>query len=528
MQELLGEEYELYIESLSKSVHSGLRVNTLKISVEEFTNLPMERAGAMREDAVATGFVLENASGECEDAIKARPVQTTQKLHWEAIPWIDTGFYVSEGMRPSKSAYYYAGLYYLQEPSAMTPAMISKVKKGDRVLDLCAAPGGKSTQLGCMLGGEGVLVSNDLSNSRAKALLKNLEMSGVGNVYITCEEPAKLATVYEEYFDTVLVDAPCSGEGMFRKDLAVFKAYLTRGSEYFVPIQKEILRHAAKMVKPNGYLVYSTCTYSVLEDEEVLMDFLKKHKDFEIDAIEEYKDFTDSKLLPGTKRLLPHKLQGEGHFISRLRKKGLCEADCDGDESVSHENVLQENTSQRNTAHEHVSQKDASQMRVSRKDASQKASGFRTSAKLPSCVNDFLGHLDIDFDSRRFYVNREYVYYLPEDNYVAGGLRYLRTGLLLGRVNKERFEPSQALAMFLKKEQWDCVLDLSINDIRVEKYLKGETLEILNEDEITVHFRKQNKDDGYRLVCVDSYPLGFAKQSGMRLKNKYYAGWRMN
>lgn len=447
MQALLGEEYPLYIQSLREMPYSGLRVNTLKLTPTKFCELPF---------------------GE-----------------FQKIPWIDTGFYIGEGVRMSKSPYYYAGLYYLQEPSAMTPALISKAKPGDRVLDLCAAPGGKSTQLAAMLQGKGVLVSNDLSNSRAKALLKNLEVSGVGNVMLTCEEPAKLANVYNEYFDKVLVDAPCSGEGMFRRDNAVFHAYLGRGSEYFVPIQKDILKSAAKMVKPGGYLVYSTCTYSVLEDEEVLIDFLLQHPDFELDAIEEYENFTDSKILPGTKRLLPHKLKGEGHFISRLKKKG-----------------------------------DA--------DSMPNPSSYRKVAKLPSCVTDFLKHLDLDLSEHRFFVNREYIYYLPEDNFVAEKLRYLRTGLLLGRINYTRFEPSQALAMFLKCEEWDKVLNLSIKDARVIKYLKGETLDLSSEEEIRIYFDRQKKDDGYRLVCVDSYPLGFAKQSGLRLKNKYYPGWRMN
>ncbi len=447
MQKLLGEEYPLYIRSLSEPAHSGLRVNTLKLRTEDFKHL------------------LE---GE-----------------FLPIPWIESGFYIGEGVRASKSPYYYAGLYYLQEPSAMTPAMISGTKPGDRVLDLCAAPGGKSTQLACMLEGSGVLVSNDLSNSRAKALLKNLEISGVGNVMLTCEEPAKLAGVYEKYFDKVLVDAPCSGEGMFRRDTAVFAAYLKRGSEYFVPIQKEILKHAARMVKPGGFLIYSTCTYSVAENEEVLQDFLAKHPDFELHPIEEYEGFTDSETLPGVKRLLPHKIKGEGHFISRLKKRGEA-------------------------------------------DVPEVSGHYRKPAKLPNCVTDFLRHLDMNWDAHRFFVNREYIYYLPEDNRVAEKLRYLRTGLLLGRIHHERFEPSQALAMFLTMDKWDKVLNLSPEDPRVIRYLKGETVDLSSEDEMAIHFDRQKKDDGYRLICVNSYPLGFAKQSGLRLKNKYYPGWRMN
>ena len=229
MRELLGDEFNEYLESLGKRHVSGLRVNNLKISNEKLLKL------------------LDK---------NLRP-----------IPWVRNGFYTNEDDRLSKNPLYHAGLYYLQEPSAMTTASLSCVKTGDKVLDLCAAPGGKSTQAASYLQGEGLLASNDFSASRVKALQKNIEVSGIDNVLITNEDPKNLSKVYIEYFDKIIVDAPCSGEGMFRRDSAVFRAYLGRGPEFFTGLQVSILNEAAKMLKPGGTLVYSTCTYSKEEDE---------------------------------------------------------------------------------------------------------------------------------------------------------------------------------------------------------------------------------------------------------------------
>lgn len=435
MKELLQDEYKDYIDSLSKPSISGMRVNTLKIKKEELLKL--------------------------------------LNLNLREVKWADTGFYLDEDLRLSKSPYYYAGLYYMQEPSAMSPASLCEAKRGDKILDLCAAPGGKSTQIACKLEGEGLILSNDLSNSRAKALLKNIELSGIRNTVITCEEPQKLASVYEEYFDKILVDAPCSGEGMFRRDIAVFNAYLKRGPENFAPIQASILDSAARMLKKGGYIIYSTCTYSKLEDEDTVLEFLKRHEDFEIGVLPMYEGFTPSKYVDGAVRLFPHKLEGEGHFVCKLVKKG---------ESTEDESEAK----------------------------------YFKAVKLPKSVLEFLKLTNISWDDKRFYMNNEYVYYLPEGLILDKKLRYLRTGLLIGRINNNRFEPSQAFAMSLKYEDWKNPVNLSIDDDRVIRYLKGETIDA------------DDKGSGYRLLCVEKYPLGFVKQDTTRLKNKYYKGWRMN
>ena len=232
MKAILGEEYDDFLAGFEKPRHYGLRVNTAKITVEEFKELV--------------------------------PFHLTQ------IPWVENGFYYEEEDAPTRHPYYYAGLYYLQEPSAMAPAALLPVDPGDRVLDLCAAPGGKSTELGARLKGQGLLVSNDISNSRAKALLKNLELAGVSNLCVTSETPEKLADVFGPFFDKILVDAPCSGEGMFRKDPDLIKSWQEHGPSYYAPIQRQILSQAVRMLKPGGYLLYSTCTFAACEDEDTV------------------------------------------------------------------------------------------------------------------------------------------------------------------------------------------------------------------------------------------------------------------
>ena len=437
MKELLGDEFNAYIESLGKKHVSGLRVNNLKISNEELLKL------------------LDK---------KLRPV-----------PWVTNGFYTNEDERLSKNPLYHAGLYYLQEPSAMTTASLSGVKPGDKVLDLCAAPGGKSTELAALLKGEGILYSNDVSSSRAKALLKNIELFGAGNAVISSEEAFKLETFYTDYFDKIIIDAPCSGEGMFRKDRAVLSAYEKRGSEYFAPIQKNILSRAANMLAVGGEIIYSTCTFSRVEDEDIIMDFLESNKDFELIDIPLKEGFTNSHILCGTVRLFPHKLEGEGHFIAKLKKTGV---------------------------------------RKEEEELKKRASSKQKN-KLPKEAGEFLKNINREFEPDRIMLNKEYIYYLPENVKLHDKIHYLRTGLLLGRINHSRFEPSQALAMNLKMEEWDNPLDLKLSDDRVLRYLKGESLE------------ESTSYKGYRLVCLEGYPLGFIKQDNFKCKNKYYLGWRI-
>ena len=229
MRQLLGEEeLQNYLDCFDAPRTYGLRVNTGKISVETF--------------------------------LKRTP------FHLTPVPWVENGFYYDPEEGVTKHPDYYAGLYYIQEPSAMVPASRLPIEEGDRVLDLCAAPGGKSTELAARLRGTGLLVSNDISRSRAQGLLKNLELFGAGNILVTSETPESLLGNFEGFFDKILVDAPCSGEGMFRKDKDMVKSWMEHGPEYYAPIQQEILRTAVKMLRPGGLLLYSTCTFSPLEN----------------------------------------------------------------------------------------------------------------------------------------------------------------------------------------------------------------------------------------------------------------------
>lgn len=453
MKALLGGEYELYMESLHQPSSRGLRVNTWKWT-------PGECASSMYRKGICDSLT--------------------------PVPWIPNGFFYEEESRLSKNPYYYGGLYYLQEPSAMTPASVLPVNPGDRVLDLCAAPGGKSTELGARLRGKGLLFANDISNSRAKALLKNLEMFGIPNICVTSESPERLASAYPEYFDRILVDAPCSGEGMFRKEPDMVKDWLRKGPKYYEPIQREILEQALVMLKPGGDLVYSTCTFSGLEDEGVILEVLKKHREMELVSIPKFEGACDGIGLPGCIRLFPHKIRGEGHFLAMLRKKadGKAGRRAEGRNSRLPEEEIGKMPRQLEKNREFLEFMD-------------KLSGFQ--------------------DPCRFFTLQDSVYYLPENFTPETGLRYLRTGLLVGSIKKERFEPSQALAMTLSQDTFPDSISFSWEDERVIRYLKGETIVLTDREEA----RK-----GWCLVCVDGFALGFAKGTGMTLKNKYYPGWR--
>lgn len=453
MREQLGEEYDDYVRCFEEHCLGGLRVNTLKLSAEEFR------------------------------AVSPYPL--------ERIPWIANGYFYPDEVSPAKHPFYFGGLYYLQEPSAMTPASLLPVVPGERVLDVCAAPGGKSTELAARLCGKGVLVANDISNSRAKALLKNIELFGVKNAVVVSETPGKLAERFGGYFDKILVDAPCSGEGMFRKSPAIMKNWEQYGTGYYNDLQKQILPEAIKMLRPGGYLLYSTCTFSAEEDEGTVQFVLDHFPEMElVPALPEQApdgvsyegiafgrpEWTEhgSEQLKYTLRLWPHRIKGEGHFIALFHKKETASA-----------------------------------------EATYTAERVRT-AKLSGEAEEFLKRIGFAIDASRIAERDGRLYLLPEGLPELNGLRILRSGLLLGEEKKGRFEPSQALAMALKREEYPNVYAMQPDDPDVIKYLKCETIE-----------PKEALKDGYVLVCAGDYPLGWAKCGKGSLKNKYLPGWRM-
>jgi NOL1/NOP2/sun family putative RNA methylase len=447
MREMLGPDYENYLASFGCDAYQGLRVNTAKISVEDF--------------------------------LKLSPYELRQ------VSWCPNGFYYDKAQKPAKHPFYFAGLYYIQEPSAMTTASLLPVEEGDVVLDLCAAPGGKSTELAAKLHGTGLLVTNDISNSRAKALLKNIEVFGVGNALVTSEPPNELAKRFPGFFDKILIDAPCSGEGMFRKQGNMTKAWEKNGVDLFVGLQQSILKEAVTMLKPGGTMIYSTCTFSKEENEQAMEYLLSLDDSLHLQELPLFDGFdkghpewgiTGNEELTKCRRLWPHRIEGEGHFVAMVRKD-------------------RDNTALPVT--EYIFSKE----RLSREAV------------------DFIESIQYPFDLSRMDVQKERVFYIPEKMPYVKGLRILRCGLYMGDMKKNRFEPSQSLAMFLKASQFPNSICLSVEDERVIKYLKGETIE-LEENEIKTY------KDGICLICVEQYPLGFGKLSKGTIKNKYLPGWR--
>lgn len=433
MKELLKDEFEAYIQSFEHERYYGLRVNTNKISIQDF--------------------------------LKISPFDLTP------IPWTDNGFYYEGDQKPAKHPYYYAGLYYLQEPSAMLPAQVLPIEENELVLDTCAAPGGKSTELAAKLHNTGLLLSNDISTSRCQGLIKNLELSGSYNAWVCSEDLIDLSNRFTQTFDKILVDAPCSGEGMFRKEPHLINSWIQRDDTYYPPIQKEILSSAIDMLRPGGMIAYSTCTFSVKENEEVIQDALDRHPDIHLVSIPKCPGFSSGINMEECVRLYPHKIHGEGHFVALLQKDG-----------------------------------DTPQKRYQ---------NIKTS--LPESFKEFLNLCTFDFSQGSFTIKNEKAIWsslqLPEQK----KWRLLRSGLICGELKKNHFEPSQALALALKKEQFKNTVDLSVEDTRVIKYLKGETIDIKDLD---------TKTKGWILICVNGYPLGFGKIDKGIIKNKYAKGWR--
>ncbi len=421
MKSLLKDEYDDYLACFDNPQIHSLRVNTSKISVDRFKEI--------------------------------------FPYNLEQVPWCKDGFYFDD-LSISKHPYYYAGLYYLQEASAMLPAEVLPIEEGDIVLDACAAPGGKSLKLLDKLNNTGLLVSNDISISRANALLRNIERAGFSNYYVIAKDIIELEEHFPKYFDKILLDAPCSGEGMFRKDKALIESWKERDSEYFSPIQKRLIQACINMLKDGGKLIYSTCTFDVREDEEIIQYALDNNSNIKLLPIEKYDGFKDANDGYGVK-LFPHRIKGEGHYVCLLQKDGN-----------SHK---------------------------------------RESRVMAKTDISFINELNKRFYDGIFEKINDYIYFLKPIN--TKGIRVLRSGLLLGKETKYGFEPSQQLAMNLKINEYNNVLNLKSSDNLVEKYLKGETIET------------NSNLNGMVLVCVDDCPLGFAKAKNGVLKNKIDKGW---
>ena len=475
MKEILGEDYEAFLTGFDGQRQYGLRVNTLKMNLEEFERIA--------------------------------------PFHLKKVPWISNGYFYEAEDVPAKHPFYSAGLYYLQEPSAMTPASRLKVQPGERVLDLCAAPGGKATELGAALQGEGLLVANDINTARAKALLRNLELFGISNSFVTNEPPHVLAERFPEFFHKIMVDAPCSGEGMFRKNPAVVDSWQEKGPEYFSKLQREIIVQAADMLLPGGMMFYSTCTFSPLENEKTITHLLKERQDMEVIPMEDYEGFAEGltsykdegfdESCKFCRRIWPHKMSGEGHFMALLHKKSGAEQEIKSDEKASKKSKKAKKKQQTETLSSVWWEKCKS-----------------LSKEQKAAAEDFFAHVNIAYDVGRIDVRGDNLYYLPEPEYDGRGLHFLRNGLFMGEFKKKRFEPSQPFALALRAQDFDQVLDFPADDERLQRYLRGETLDVSD----LINGEKKRK--GWQLVMAAGYPLGFGKLVNNNLKNKYPAGWR--
>ncbi|MFC5700398.1 RsmB/NOP family class I SAM-dependent RNA methyltransferase [Cohnella faecalis] len=552
MNRLLEEEADEFFATYNEPKHSGLRANGLKLTGE-----------ALRD--------LSPLVGPSE------------------IPWADGGYYTSEEIRPGKHLYYHLGLYYIQEPSAMLPAELLGVRPGDRVLDLCAAPGGKTTQLAAKLQGQGVLVTNDNAAERTKALAKNVELAGIRNAVVLNEEPGRIADAFGAWFDRVLVDAPCSGEGMFRKDEDMIGQWERHSVERCSRMQDAILLDAARLVAPGGRLVYSTCTFSPRENEGTIAKFLAARPDFFVVSTDlpasfgfapgrpdwlndEEKAGLDEPTiasLAGTVRVWPHRSRGEGHFAALLERRPgdqanqACSATLatDGASIASAAytaagtlppSVLNERdngTKDQKASNGFLNERDNGTDRRKRGAAPYQAArqkpapNHRKEAKHPVRVDeteDVLNkfeefvkvhlnegrQLPVFQQSGRLLVRGASIYLVPAEVPVLSGMNVVRPGWLLGSATKHRFEPSQAWAMGLTSRDAVRSLRLSSSHPDSLRYLKGETLQPAEADIVGPDGITPVGGKGWTLVCIDGFPAGWGRYDGTLLKNERLPGWR--
>lgn len=457
MQAMLMEEYPAFLQSFEEENCHALRVNTRKADIGTF----LEKSP----------FLLQK------------------------VPWADNGFYYGKEDQPGKHPYHEAGVYYIQEPSAMAPVPFLEVKPGERVLDLCAAPGGKTTQIADCMQGKGILVSNEIHPARARILSENVERMGVCNAVVTNESPEKLAAVFPAYFDKILVDAPCSGEGMFRKNDAACAEWSEENVALCAKRQDEVLRCAGGMLRPGGRLVYATCTFAPKEDEGTVSRFINSHPDFCIVKIKKPDGFANGQGkwieepasgIEEAVRLLPHKIRGEGHFFAVLERKGS-EASVGQCSRLGVEKGLPE-----------------TEYREFLEFKEQYLAGFAKEG------------IYLKFG--------EQLYLAPPDIPALKGLKVLRPGLHLGTFKKNRFEPSHALALALSPKDVSQCMYLNAKESEVRQYLCGQILPT----EGTVFSEQADcVPKGWCLVCVDDYSLGWGKAAGGIVKNHYPKGLRV-
>jgi NOL1/NOP2/sun family putative RNA methylase len=445
IEAMLGAESDAFFAALLEPA-AGLRVNTLRLTAAEF--------------AAISPFALA------------------------PLPYPAAGFRVDPDARPGKHPYHDAGLYYLQDPGAMAVAAMLDPQPGERVIDLAAAPGGKATHLAALMRDEGVLIANDVQPSRTRELIGNLERCGVRCAVVTLESVARLADRFGAWFDRVLLDAPCSGEAMFHKSAAARSGWSPAAVAGCARRQIDLLHDAAALVRPGGRLVYSTCTFSPEEDEQVIARFLQDERDFELIELPEVPGALPGRpewvpagirhpALARTVRLWPHRVAGAGHFVAGLR----------------------------------------------RMHGSEPAAAPATATPLPHAARELWETFRAAAISRdrlpagTLELRGQELYLVPAAAPDVQRLRVERPGWWLGTVLKGRFEPSHAMALALTPETVGNRVDLQADDPRVHAYLQGETLSVAG-------------DPGWVQVAVEGFALGWAKRVGSTLKNHLPKGLR--
>lgn len=453
MQGMLGEAYPAFLRSYEKEKVQALRVNTLKDTREVF-------------------------------------LQRMPFADLRAVPWEENGFYFSNSdseIAPGKHPFHEAGVYYIQEPSAMAPAVYLEAQPGEIVLDLCAAPGGKTTQIASNMKNEGLLVCNEIHPTRVKILSENVERMGICNALVTNETPQRLAELFGTYFDCILVDAPCSGEGMFRKNEEACSAWSLENVQLCADRQDEILDCADNMLRPGGRLVYSTCTFAPDENEGSIVRFLERHPEYQILEVHKYDGMaagvplwghSNIEALAHTIRLYPHLINGEGHYIAVLQKQGEVQNDYQNFPATG----LQKG----------ISIKEAKEFLQFQQETLQ----IDLTKEAQDCLLKFGDQL----------------YLMPQKMPSIKGLKVLRAGLHLGTLKKNRFEPSHALALALKKSDVRRTVELETVEA-AKAYLGGMTLNYSGEK-------------GWYLITFQGYSIGWGKLAGQIMKNHYPKGLR--
>ncbi|WP_223069645.1 RsmB/NOP family class I SAM-dependent RNA methyltransferase [Paenibacillus caui] len=446
MISMLGErEGEQFLASYQKERLYGLRINTLKIG-------PLSK---MRDNI--------------KDLFRLQPV-----------PWCPDGYYYSREQRPGRHPYHAAGLYYIQEPSAMSAVELLDPRPGETVLDLAAAPGGKTTQIAAKMQGQGMLVTNEIHPARAKILAENVERMGIQNAIVTQASPGELASRFPLVFDCIMLDAPCSGEGMFRKDEKAASEWSPSAPSLCAARQRDILHDAVAMLKPGGRLAYSTCTFNRSENEENMQWLLEQYSFM---------------VLEEERRIWPHLEAGEGHYVALLRRKPE-------DEETGLKGIK-------------------TNRKKDKGSGNSRQKGNESASAKASCLTWMNENIpDFPFEPDRLITFGEALYLLPQSSGLTVTLQKLdclkipRAGLRLGSFRKGRFEPDHALAIALTADQSGSRINLSADSPELSAYLRGETL---------VSPADQR---GWTLVTVDGYPLGWGKCSNGQLKNHLPKGLR--